>query len=131
MDLMNFLSIISVIFSIVSTILIGSAIRRINSNWSFKNYSIATSFIVSTIWIYFLTIRALFNIVKIFIGDNHYLTNYFYMFLAIMFITLLLGYYYISELSDNKLKDFLLILSLAFVNSFAVVSAMKSIPKIN
>lgn len=59
-----------------------------------------------------------------------YLNNYFYLATAIIFLTLFGGYYYILK-SENKARDFLLILSLTFINSFAAVSALKSITKIN
>ncbi len=127
-----FLIVLIATYALIFTLYYNPVTRIINSNWSLKNYFMLTLLIISAIIAYFIIIRFLFNLLKIhFIGDNLYLTNYFYMFLAIMSITMLLGYYYVSELSKNKLKDFLLILSLSFVNSFAVVSAMKNIPKIN
>ena len=129
---MDFLFIISLIFLLFFTIFVNRIMKIISSSWSFTNYIIIVASVISAVIAYFVVIRFSFNILKTnLIGDNLYLTNYFYMFLAIMAISLLLGYSYISLLpSGDRLKNFLIVFSVSIVNGFAVVSAMKSIPKI-
>lgn len=132
MNFETYLFVISLIFAVFYTKFSSQIITIINSDWSFVNYFIVTISTLSAVIAYFIVIRFTFNFLKInLIGNNSYLTNYFYMFLAIMIISLLLGYFYISLLPESdRLKNFLIVFSVAIVNSFAVVSAMKSIPKI-
>lgn len=102
--------------------------ENISRNWA--NYFMAIMLILfGTTSISFL-IKKFFNFLKIYIGDVAYFNNYFYLALAVMFVTFAGGYFYLSRISKDKLRDFLLILSLAIFNSFAAVSALKNITKI-
>lgn len=131
------------IFSFIILIIIAIAITRtlnplmseVNSKGFLNNgyfYFVTVSWIIFTIVIYFIIIQMSFNLLKkSIIGDFPQLNNYSYLALAIAILILSGGYYYISNFSENKLKDFLLVLSFAFIQSIVTVSAMKSldIPK--
>jgi len=120
-------------FAGIVTISIIPVMDFINSE-GFSNiyfYFAVVFFILFSVIIYFSLLRTFFNLIKkFFLGDISYLNNYLYLSLAFMFLTLFCGYHYLVTFSENKLRDFLLILSLAFINNFAAISALKSITKI-
>jgi hypothetical protein len=74
----------------------------------------------------FLIFKLIFLLVKRYI-DYPLFNTYFYLFLAVSTTILELGFFYLQSFSTNQLKDFLIILSLAFVTSFAFVSSVKNI----
>lgn len=122
------LLILAGIVTISLNAIIGEIVIRGFSNSYF--YWAVVLFIIFSILIYFTFLRTFFNLIKkIFKIELRYLNNFLYLSLAIMFLTLFCGYYYISVFSEDKLRDFLLILSLAFINNFAAVSALKGIAK--
>ena len=123
---------ILIFLGIITIISINSTLTYINSN-GFANIYFYLGFVIfisfSTI-IYFTLFRLIFEVIKK--GYNYPLfNNYFYLGLSIMLLILINGFYYISNFSNDKLRDFLIILSLAFVTSFAGSSAIKSLESQN
>ena len=125
------ISYILFILSLLIAIIVEFRIESITQNFSLVNYTLAIMLVLSgTTSISFL-IKKLFNFLKQYAGGIPYFNNYFYLALAVMLATFVGGFFYISVISKDRLKDFLLILSLSIFNSFAAVSALKSITKIN
>lgn len=141
MNFLDFLEAISYLSFLLSLLIVKITefkIEDINQNFSFKVYSIAIFIFISLLASSFFIIRRLFNLLKFGLnswkidsGDISYLNNYLYLGIAIMLLTLFVGYYYVFKEPGNKLKNFLIVLSFALINSFAAVSALKSITKIN
>jgi hypothetical protein len=122
-----FLSIfIFVLLAISTTNIIGSLMSEI-SNKGFQNWIAYVSsiiFVSISIFIYFLVIKLLIE--SIFKKSNDYL----FFAISIGVFILIGGYFYITEVSsENNLKDFLIVLSIAFFTSLAGVSALKQILK--
>ena len=131
--------IISYVFFIIFlliAIMIKFNIESLTQRFSLTNYFVVIMIVLfGTTSISFL-IKKLFNFFKFVLnflspglGNISYFNNYFYLALAVMLATFIGGFFYLSEISKDRLKDFLLILSLAIFNSFAAVSALKSITK--
>ena len=127
---------ISLTFAIILTIFISFKIDIVNSNLSSIIYVSGILIIIFTATAYYHLIKSSVNLYKIKRTyknpeyENTYLNNPVYMFLSIFILTLLLGYYYIILSNENNLKDFLLILSAAFINSLAAASALKYLIKV-
>ncbi|MBI2042814.1 hypothetical protein HYT25_00300 [Candidatus Pacearchaeota archaeon] len=136
-----FLETASYISFLLSFIIIATTnfkIDDIKQNFSKKNYFIGIFLSISLLAALSFIIRRLFNLLKYNLnlweagsGDITYLNNYLYLGLAIILLTFLGGYYYVSEEPDNKLRKFLKVLFFTLINSFAGVSALKSILQIN
>ena len=124
------ISYVSFIISLLIAIIAKFRIESITEHFSLVNYFLA---IMLTLWglssLTFLIKKFSNFFIKSWYGDISYFTNYFYLAAAVMIVTFICGYFYLSEISKDRLKDFLLILSLALINSFAAVSALKSITK--
>lgn len=131
-EILGFLTIIFTIYTISLIWFKKFNIYNFNKEYSLRIYLLAIFSIASIVASSSFFIRGFFNILKEnFIGDISYLNNYLYLAIAITFITLSCGYFYIKYSNEDKLKAFLKVLSIALINIFASVSALKSILQIN
>jgi len=128
---LNFIVLIILVYFLMAiTISINSLLNSIDSN-GFTNmylYLGIIAFMALTVLAYFTLYRILFDFIKRLYNCSLF-NNYFYLSLAIMTIILFSGYFYIQNLSQDRLKDFLIIISLAFVTSFAGASYIKHLAK--
>ncbi len=127
LKILVFLLLTSLLF--VLTISLNSALIYIYENGfsNFYFYLAVISFIFFLTLTYFTFFKTILEFVKEKFFDSPLLNNYFYFALSIMSITISSGYYYLSNISQNVLKDFLIILSVAFITSFVGVSAIKNL----
>ncbi len=84
-------------------------------------YFASVVFILLINAIYFILIK---NILT-FLGMKQ--VEYFSLALAITIFVIVSGYYYINNVSENKMRDFLLILSIGFVTVWGAISSFKEI----
>jgi len=84
-------------------------------------YSASIIFIILVNFIYFKLVK--YMVALTFLKIN----NYFCLALSISFFALYSGYFYLTNVSQDYLRDFLLIISISFVTSFGVISAIKSL----
>jgi|APSaa5957512622_1039677.scaffolds.fasta_scaffold00224_26 hypothetical protein len=123
---------IFIFVSFFSTITFGSLFVPINiEGFSSGFFYISVIFLMLfTILTYFVIISMLLNKIQNYL-EIDYVGNYFYFFLAVCFLSLSGGYYYLNFISESNyyLKDFFLILSIAFVSSAVGVSSIKTFIK--
>ena len=133
-ETLEFLTIIFTAYMVTLVWFTKFNIHNFNKEYSLRTYLLAIFSIASIVASCSFLIRGFFNILKEnFIGNISYLNNYLYLAGAVTFLTLFGGYFYIKYYSteEDRLRNFLIILSLSLLNIFASVSALKSILQVD
>ena len=107
---------------------IGGILKNSGGIENWITYLLSIIFVAMGVSSIFLLIRHLIEFIYRFKNKVIKYNNYFYLSLALFIYILIEGNFYMnSPISQNKLLDFLIVLSTAFLTSFGGVSAIKYI----
>lgn len=126
----NFFIVLPILaFTFLAEILTMKSLINSISNDGFSGgwiYFASIVFFLSLIFVCFLIFKLIFYPLKNILNYPIF-NNYFYLFLSTSTTIFIGGFFYLVIFPEHPLETFLVILSLAFVTAFAVVSSIRSI----